>query len=466
MSIVEQLEAAGEVLSPAVREALIMLEARVRELEARLGLNSTNSSKPPSSDPPHLKRTKKRRSGRKRGGQKGHPGHRRELLPPERVDVVIDHRPDTCRRCGHSLADAPDVGAPGRHQVIELPPVRAHVSEHRTHSLACPNCGQWTKATLPAELGGKHFGPRLTAFAVRLVSTFRLSRRKLGDFLGELLDVEPPSLGTTQRFCDEASAALLDPYREARRAVRRSAVAYVDETGWTLRGETRWTWAAVTRRATLYRIGRSRSARERRRLLGRDFEGILGTDRWSAYASHPAERHQLCWAHLKRNFQALVDRGGASRPVGDRALAECERLFRAWRRHAEGELTHPQLARELAPLRARFARLLGRGAASEDRKARALCRNLQGRWISLWTFLRIEGVRPTSNPAERALRTPVIWRKLCFGSNSGKGLRFTERVLTVTETCTQHQQNVLEYLTRAIVAARENRPAPRLLPAR
>lgn len=508
MSIVRALEVEGEALSPAARGALVaseararaledenrllreraealeerlrlateentllrerirVLEERSRELERRLGMNSTNSSKPPSSDPPGTIRRRKRRSGRKRGGQRGHPGTCRTLLPPERVDEIVHHRPAHCRRCRASLAGAAEVGTTGRHQVIELPEVRARVMEHRTHTLACPDCGQWTEAPLPAELQRRHFGPRLVAMSVLLMSHFRLSRRKLTEFLGDLLDVPAPATGTTQAFADEARRALHAPYLEALRAVRQSPVVGADETEWRLRGLRRVLWVGVAARAVVYRLGRSRGGRDRRRLVGRQYPGILVTDRWRSYDAHPVGRRQLCWAHLRRNWEGVESGGGSAAPLATEALGFCHTLFRCWAEYTEGRMTHPELRAALLPLQPSFRSLLEQAAACEDKKSRALGRDLIRLWPALWTFLQHEGVPVTNNAAERALRGAVIWRKTSFGSKSGRGMRFAERVLTVTETLRMHQRNILDYFTESISRHRENRPAPRLLPVR
>lgn len=499
MVSVEDLERAGEVLSPAAREALVAREARVRaleeenarlrrriaaleplearvatlqarlrELEVRLGMDSTNSSKPPSSDPPHAKRGRRRakkRATRKRGAQPGHEGHGRALLAAERVDEVVDHRPEQCGHCGHTLATRPVVGEVGRWQTVELPPVRAYVTEHRTHARSCPACGRRTRAEPPAGVRTRRFGPRLSALATLLMSRFRLSRRRLSEFFGDLLDVPAPSVGTTQALAEEASAALLPLYREVRAAVRTSEACGADETPWTLRGESRWLWAAVTDEAAFFRIGRRRSARQRELLLGRDFPGVLTTDRWRAYDGHPARRRQLCWAHLERNFQALVDRGGAAAPTGRWGVAECDRLFGAWQRFTAGETDRTGLRTAVRPIRARFRRLLRFAEASEDRKARAIGRDLTRLWPALWTFLRHEGVEPTNNRTERALRDPVIGRKLSFGSQSGAGLRAIERLLTFTHTCRAQGKNLLDHLTATIATHRRGTAPPALLPA-
>src|SRR5690625_716699 len=331
-------------------------------------------------------------------------------------------------------------------------------------TLGCPNCGQHTRAPLPTELRRRHFGPLLVAFAATLTSRFRLSRL-VALLFRVLLDVPEPSIGTIQGMADETSAATLDTFREIRHHVRSSPALAVDETGWKLRAQTRWGWAAVAPTATYFRIARSRAGRERQARLSRDPPGIITTDRWRAYDGHPLERRQLCWAHLMRNFQGVAYAGGPGAPLGDVGVAECERLFSAWRRYGEKELTQAELRLALKPLRARFRRLLTRGEGSLDRRARALTRDLIRRWPALWTFLGTEGVEPTSNAAERALRKPVIQREVSFGSNSGKGLRFTERMLSISETCRQSQIHLLNYLELAIVAHRRNDPTPRLLPS-
>lgn len=475
MNAVEQLEAAGEVLSPAVRAVILALEARIQqlegrihELEARLASNSTNSSRPPSSDPPGAARPKKKRSGKRRGGQKGHPGHHRSMLPPERVDQVVEHCPAACQHCGHSLAGLPRGEPAGRHQVVELPPIRAVVTEHRTFALCCPACGKMNRSVLPDEIGRKRFGPRLSALAVLLSSRFRMSRRDQNAFFHDLLDVPAPSLGMTQGFVDEAAAALHPAYHEIRSAVRVSPAAGADETGWSLRGETRWIWTATTEQATLFRLARSRAAQEFSRLLGRRYGGLLTSDRWSAYKRHPVEQRQLCWAHLRRNFEGLCLRGGAAAHTGGWGVRECDRLFHAWHRFVRGELSRPELRKQMRPIRARFHRLLRCGAQSESRRTAAMCRNLLGLWPALWRFLADEalqaGVEPTNNAAERALRRAVLWRKTSFGSQSGKGLRATERLLSVTETARQNGIDLLDYLTHAISSHRQNAPAPQLLP--
>jgi len=467
MTLLEQLEAAGEVLSPAVRAAVKGLEAtvalqeeRIGELEARLAQNSTNSSKPPSSDPPGVARPGKKPKGRKRGGQPGHRGHHRMILPPERVEEVV-HEPESCEHCGHSLAGAEEGRPVHVHQVVELPPVRAEVKEHRMLCLRCPKCSGLTRAPLPVEVGGKHFGPRLSALAGLLAGHYRMSRRSVVDLLGRVLDVPAPSLGSTEACTQETSAALDLAYREALGEVRASKWAGADETPWKLRGKKMWLWVGVAKRATVFRVTRGRGAKELEGLLG-DFEGIVSSDRWCAYQIYG--KRQLCWAHLARNFRKLGLRGGKAAEFAAEGEQVCDRVFERWRCFREGTLERDALKQGMRKIQASFRRLVERGAESINRKVAGLCRNLLKLWPSLWTFLD-EEIELTNNTAERALRKAVLWRKNCFGNQSEDGLRYAERILSVSATCQQQQIHPLDFVARSIAALRSGTPAPKLLPA-
>lgn len=468
MSIVEQLEAAGEALSPTVRAAIVGLEAtvaalheRVRELEARLGLNSTNSSKPPSSDPPGTMRPPKKPTGKKRGGQKGHRGHHRKRVAAERVDTVVVHRPEACGHCGHGLAEAEEAKAAHVHQVVELPPIRAEVTEHRMECVRCPKCRKVTRAKLPAEVGGKHFGPRLVGLGSLLMGRYRLSRRETVDLLGKLLDVPAPSLGSTEAFTQETSSALKPAYEEVRAEVLRSETAGVDETPWGFAGKRYWLWVAVTGGAALFHLGPSRGSKELKEFLGSTFNGIIGSDRWCAYQIY--ERRQLCWAHLIRNFRKLALRGGKAVEFAEHGEAACARVFKLWWSLCEGTLDRAQLGRRIKRIQTRLRHLVREGASSSDKKVAGFCRNLLRLWPSLWTFVE-EVVDLTNNAAERALRSAVLWRKGSFGSQSEAGLRYVERILTFAATCRQRQIHPLEFLALAVSALRSGTTAPQFLP--
>jgi transposase len=439
------------------------LRERVRDLEARLGQDSSNSSRPPSGDPPGAsRRPPGRGSGRPRGGQPGHPRHLRAVVPPERVDRMEDHWPAACGRCAAPLPAAG--GDYLVHQVTELPPVRAEVVEHRLHRVACPRCGAATRAGLPPGVPAGAFGPRVQAAVALLSGRYRLSRREAADVCGTLLDV-PLAVGSVDGLCRATAEALAVPVAEAQATLPQAPVAYADETSWRQAGQGRWLWAVVTPLVTVFAVAPGRGSAVIKGLLGATFTGILHSDRWSAYGWLDVAFRQVCWAHLQRDFQALVDRGGAAAPVGTRALALSRDLFHLWHTFRGGTLDRAGLRVALQPTQDAFAHLLDAGAAGADPKAAGLCRALDRLWPALWTFADEEGVEPTNNAAERALRPAVLWRKGSFGTQSDGGARFVERALTVTATCRQQGRSALDYLTAACTAAQRGEPVPSLLSA-
>src|SRR3954452_23688991 len=454
--------------TPAAAQALIVaLQARVRDLEARLGQTSANSSCPPSSDPPQAPvRPKAPPSGRKRGGQPGHRGACRGLLPVEQVDEIVPVVPERCRHCEQPFPEttARGRGRAWRHQVVELLPLAMRVTEYQMAVRRCPTCGKRTRAALPAGVPRRPFGARLTAVIALLSGRYRLSRREVRQLLQDLWAVRL-SLGAVVRQEQAQSAALAPIVEEARAAVQQAAVVNLDETGWRQEQRRAWLWTVVTAKLTVFWIDRRRGGAVVDALLGTDFAGVVGSDRWAAYSRFPAERRALCWAHLKRDFPALVDRGGEAAPIGRWGLAEIERLFSLWHLFRAGEFDRAELRRRLIPLQARLGRLLRRGQASPDRKAAGLCRELTKWWPALWTFARVEGVEPTNNVAERTLRPTVLWRKGSFGSDSAAGSRFAERLLTVAATCRQQSRPLLAFLVAAGEATLRGRPSPSLLPA-
>jgi transposase len=451
----------------ALRAQNVILQERIRELEARLGQTSANSSRPPSSDPPQAPaRPTAPPTGRKRGGQPGHRGVHRGLLPVEQVDEVVAVVPERCPHCGQPFPETGgrQRGRVWRHQVVELLPLAVRVTEYQMAGRRCAQCGKRTRADLPVGVPRRPFGTRLTAVIALLSGRYRLSRREVRQLLQDLWQVRV-SLGAV--VCQEQaqSAALAPIVEEARAAVQQAVVVNMDETGWREDKQRAWLWTAVTATLTVFRIDRTRGGTAVEALLGAEFGGVVGSDRWSAYNRFPAERRALCYAHLKRDFQALVDRGGAAEPIGRWGLAEIERLFAFWYRFRAGECDRPALQRRLIPLQARLGRLLRRGQDSPARKAAALCRQLRKWWPALWTFARVEGVEPTNNVAERAVRPAVLWRKGSFGSDSAAGRRFAERLLTVVASCRQQGRPPLAFLVAAVEAALQGTAAPSLLRA-
>jgi transposase len=444
-------------LRPAIAAVVAGLEARVAELEARLNQNSSNSSQPPSSDGPQVKPAPaKAPTGKARGGQPGHPKRARPELPP---DTVVELRPGTCDRCAHPLTGTDP--EPLRHQVLELPSVRPQVTEYRRHRLTCPNCGRVMCPALPPEVRGG-YGPRVESVCAVLTGAYRVGKRGVARLLGDLFGV-PISPAAV---CDlqHRTAAALEPVVAAARAHVVGKPANVDETGWREGRKRAWLWAAVTAGVTAFLIRRSRA----RAVLGELIPGTLGvltTDRYPAYSHLKPDRRQVCWAHLRRDFQAMIDRGNDGTPIGQGLLALADDLLGAWKRVRDGTLTRRRFgSHHLQGIRAGIHVLLRRGRGCRCAKTAGTCRELLAVSGALYTFAAVEGVEPTNNAAERALRHAVCWRKTSYGTDSPAGSRFVERVLTVVASCRQQGRNVLAFLTDAIQAARTGTPAPSLIP--
>jgi transposase len=448
---------------------------QIADLERQLALrnqNSTITSKPPTSDGlagRQRVRGRPRRSHRRPGGQPGHPGHSRPLIAAARVNTIIDLAPDACRHCRRVLHASDEAGDPRRHQVTELPPIAAHVTEYRCHRRRCRRCGRLTHAALPDDVIGQ-FGPQLTALIAYLTVVCRLPRLVVQRFLEGALQI-PISLGSTQNAWEEASAAVAAPYAELEAALRHEPVLNADETGHRTNGKKRWLWTFVARTFVVYRVATSRGSDVLQAVLGATFAGILGSDRLPTYLTYVVGQRQFCWAHVTRNMLSALDL--ARTPVAKRfcreALALDRRLFRLWHRfrgdpHARGApLTRAQLIDKVLPIEKRLFALGERylNAANADIRNLAFAFFVHNQHF--FTFVHEDGVAPTNNAAERALRTAVQWRKIMFGTRSDDGERAVERLLTITRTCQLQQINVLAYLTAAIVAHRRQQKVASLL---
>lgn len=449
----------------ALEQRVADLEAQVRGLLARLGQNSSNSSLPPSANPPQAPPpVRKRPTGRKPGGQPGHTAQLRQRLPRERLtEPTVHYLPAMCAACQDDLPalPGPDDPEPRWHQVVELPPIPVQVTEYQAHGRTCRSCGHLTWAPIPGAIRAHACGPRLTATMAFLSGALHVSKRGIEEFVETVLQV-PIALGTVSNLEQEVSAALAGAHAEAQRAVQQAAAKNVDETGWKQAGARRWLWGAATALAACFVIAPSRGAAGLTALLGRKIKGVVGSDRWSAYGRLRLGLRQLCWAHLKRDFQQLVEGGGPGRTYGALGLAAVGILFEEWHLFRGGG-SRAALRRELEPLREAMRSWLGEGARCRDAKAAALCSNLLAAEPALWTFLYKDGVEPTNNHIERLLRPGVLWRKNAFGCHSEGGCRFVERILTVVQTLRLRQRPALEFLYHSLVSHRSGRPAPSLL---
>ena len=446
-------------IPPAAQAALLALiqhyEQRLAELEARLNQNSTNSSKPPSSDPPAVKRAPpKPPSHNKVGGQYGHAKAQRVLVDhPNAIHVC---KPAVCRNCQQPLhGDDPQ---PLRHQVWDVPPVRPNITEYRRHRLTCPRCGVTTCGSAPAGQDG----PRLKAACVLLTGAYRLSKAKAARLLTDLFSIP---LCAGQVCATEAEIGQqLQPVVDELLATAQQLPTNVDETSM---GRRRWLWVMVTAVATVYQIASGRTRVTLRALVGTDYRRVLTSDRHSIY-SHIAEgRHQWCWSHLRRDFQAMVDRNNAGSAIGTELLAMSGQMLGWWKRVRDGTLTKVRFAGRLhaqREFRVRFRSVLVRGSACGCAKTAGTCRELLRGEVSMFLFAFVDGVEPTNNAAERALRHGVLWRKMSHGPKSVAGSEYLACIWSVVETCRQQGRCVWDFLTACMASAAEGRNTPSLLP--
>jgi IS1 family transposase len=446
-----------------VRSAFAKFEQRIAALEGKVEkLTPRNSSVPPGSEHPHAK--PKRKSGvgkkRKQGGQKGHKRHLRELVPVEQCTSVTECFPEACRRCGGELEQSSD--APQRHQVWELPPIEPIVDEYQLFRGQCPCCGITTTAALPDGVPTGQCGPRLAAFTGLLMGHFRQSKRRASMFLGDLLNI-PCSPAWTVKIQNLVSDAIAAPYEQLRRELEKQPQLFVDESPTKEKKMKAWLWVAVAQTFAVFGIFGNRSRESLAALVG-DYSGIiLNCDRAKMYLD--GKRLQWCWAHLKRDIQKLIDSpDGQVRRLGHDLMRQERLLFEQWRRYKAGEITWRGFRQLAGPIRSEFNHLLLRGRFSGNATLIGFCNELWPRREHLWTFLEVEGIEPTNNTAERTLRQAVIYRKLSFGTQSARGSRYLERILTVSETCRLQNRSAYEYLIEAMRAKFSKQAPPSLLP--
>lgn len=453
-------QAAVRALVQSYEQQLAVLRHRLEGLEQRLGQNSTNSSRPPSSDPPTVKRAPPRPpSGRRSGGQPGHALHRRPLLEPTRPPVAL--QPAACRQCGRPLTGADP--RPLRHQVLELPACRPDVTEYHLHRLGCAHCGRTTCAALPAGVPAGGQGPRLQAAVALLTGAYRLSKRQAEGLCADLLGT-PVSAGQVCAVEADAVAATA-PAVAALRGYVRGQPANVDETGWWQRGRRAWLWSVVTRGVTVFVLTLSRGAAVVQGLIDPSAGQVITTDRYKGYDWLPLYQRQICWAHLRRDFQAMVDRANAGSALGEELLLFAEDVFTQWYRVRDGTIRRPTLRQYVDSQRPWFRARLEAGVVCGCAKTAATCQDLLRLEPALWTFTRVDGVEPTNNAVERVFRHPVQWRRSSHGTASEAGSRFVEHILTVVATCRQQGRDVLEYLTACCQAYQHGDPPPSLLPS-
>ncbi len=463
----EQIAALPSELRALLQAVIDHYERRIADLEveiATLRKNPRNSSLPPSTQHPHAKPVpQKPVSGKKPGGQPGHPKHERTLIPTAQCHEMVPCQPTRCRACGDRLSGSDP--APWRHQVWELPEIKPLVTEYQRHRLTCAGCGETTCGELPPGVPHSQAGPRLVALTALLMGCFKQSKRRVALFLEQVLN-QPCSPGWVVKLQNQATAALTPAYQELAAQLPTEDVLGIDGPQGhppTKEGRVKsWLWTFVATSYTVFAMRTTRAGSVLDELLTDAFTGVVNCDRAKMYGQQG--RLQWCWAHLKRDFQALIDHPDHQvKRLGQDLMRPTKELFRVWSRCRDGTIPRQEFERQMQPIRQEIDGLLLRGTFSGNAKLQGMCGPLYAHRDRLWTFVDVEGVEPTNNASERALRPAVIWRKLSFGTQSAGGSRFMETILTVVETCQRRKRSSFEYLTTAVQAHFGSQRPPSLL---
>lgn len=493
LSINDVSEADWEKTPESVKALVMSLLKRIEKLEEnfaklttenellkeQLKRNSQNSSKPPSQDKPRgFKSKPKGKSGRHRGGQPGHEGKEQKLYPPEACERIEDYSPQLCHHCSAKLFG--EDASPYRLQVIELPKIEPVVIEHRFHQLECECCGALTRGWDEHIINGSRYGERLSALVGWLSGVGRQSHQQVQELLKDVFEIEI-STGSINRLRTEVSTALSQSVDQAGEYIQHQTNVNIDETGFPQgnsdgqnpKKTKGWLWVVVTQSVSYFAVFLSRAQAVAKELLGEDFAGTVGSDRCGAYTWVDPEHRQVCWAHLKRDFTQISERAGLSAALGKALLAQQKLLFKAWYQVRDGTVTRDDFRAQVKPMRAEVKRLLREGAdydiAKEEKtplaKTARTCAQMLKVEPAFWTFVDAEGVEPTNNSAERALRPAVLWRKQSFGSQSTAGSLFVSRMMTVVNSLKAQQRSVLDFLCETLRAVRNATPTPSLIPS-
>lgn len=432
----------------------LKLKEENAELRRRLGMDSTNSSKPPSSDPPSVKRSSKVPTGRKPGKQEGSKGYRRQRLEPTQIK---DYRPEVCSHCGVNLpSDTSTTDSYQYRQQVDIPPIQPMVTEHHYHAVRCPNCGKTTRAGVKEE-DKPCCGPRLTALIAILTTVYNLSRRHVEGLLETVLGVDI-SLGSVDNRIHEVGDALESPVSQLEEQLPKEDKLHIDETGWKKAGDRRWLWVFVASSFTFFHIAASRGKKVLREILGENFLGFIISDCYGSYQSyHDLSLWQICLAHLIRKAKGLsLCEDPEVAHFGHWVRRELKLMISLWKKKRDGPL-------QMNSCKARLRRACQLNQDSANRQVRNLARAILKHWEAVVRFTLTEGIPPTNNIAERALRILVIARKISFGNYSERGLVSTARLRTAVATCKMRNINAWNYLTHVITQYRLGLPVPSML---
>jgi len=434
---------------------------------AQLTSNSSESSKPPSSDYPANKSDdkKNKKSKRSQGGQIGHKGVKRELVPIEEVTTIIPVYPEKCQKCVEQIIiddSTKIIGEPTRWQTVEIEPIKPKITEYQCFTVEC-KCGCLNKGSLSPEIMKSNFEPRLTAILAYMTAVLHVPRRGLKEFCATFLNIKI-SLGSIQNLLEETSDSIETTDKELKDELKKQVSLNADETSW----KKMWLWVMVASSYIYFHISKSRGSPVLVELLGEVYAGILCVDRWGAYTKYHKDQMQICWAHLKRNFEGVLKIGKEVKSNDAIEFAETmqklrKKLMRLWYKFKNNSITREELKKKTKPIIKKIKICLENNSNSQEKYVKTLAENLFNRFDHLFTFIYFEGIEPTNNSSERGLRSAVQWRKICFGNRSDRGAIMTARLLTVTKTCRLQNKEPLEFLTDSIILHRNAKPGLSLL---
>lgn len=455
---VAQCHAVIELLALQVQQLGLQVEQQreqIAVLQEQVKLDSNNSSKPPSSDGPGRgNRAQRRASTRKRGAQPGHKGSARALLDEAQVDQVIDCKPVDICECGAAVAALAD--EPQRHQVFDVPPIKAQVHEYRRYAGRCTGCGKAHRAALPAGVPSGQIGPRALALVGTLGTHYHLTQLKIRDLLARVTGVDF-SVGAISQAHGKVALALAEPVAQAGEYVQQAPLKHLDETRYPREGAGNWAWVVVTPKVVQYSLLPSRARYVAHELIGKQPIGTVVSDRYAVYDYVDTAKRQVCWAHLLRDFNRIGQRKGQAGRIGRGLLGAGYVLFR-WREQGKSAAQFERLHR-------RIKRLLSQGSAqTQCTRTAKTCANLLKLWPALWAFVEDKGIPPTNNEAERALRTLVLKRKISGPTRSRRGDDFLARGFSVYESCRRQGRDLWDFMHQAVVAWIDTSAPPSLIP--
>lgn len=402
-----------------MQQQMGQLEKRTEKLEIQTKKDSRNSNKPPSSDSPYKKNKKKtKKRKRNKGAQKGHKGHRQAMLEPTDTIAVM---PETCA-CGNTQFDPEAMKPFYTHQYIELPEIKMDVLHFVLHKGQCACCAKTVKAQIPNEYR-TGYGPRLSAVIAERSGIHGDSRESVQSFCASVFNLSI-SIGAIQNVIDRASQAIKPIYESIGAMARQTKINHIDETSWFQCGKLKWLWTMVNTAVAFFMVHPNRSKQAFMALID-DWKGILVSDNYGVYVKWM--QRQTCLAHYIRQAKSLTEQKSENIKQFGHAVLKELRLLCHWAKT-------PPDDKQWAEFYTRFIQLITNHEES-DNDAGKLSRALIREMITLWVFLEEKGVEPTNNCAERALRAGVLWRKRSKGTQSDKGDRWVERILSLKQTC-------------------------------